>query len=146
MQQDATPAAIFPQVSGSLPQNKHIAKLLLQVSHKMLAFPAPLPVEELSGVSTPHRSPGSAYCWGQDYTDFVSIKVVLATATSKAETVFTSPLSHLLCGHITKLQTYKTTPSTLTVHSMGDKHSSLFPWDGVQSWKIRAVRDLSLNN
>lgn len=133
MQQDATPTDVFPQTCGPLPQNRHIAKLLLQASHKTLAFPTPLPVEELSRVSTPHHSPGSACCWGKDYTGFLSVKVVSATTTSKAETVFTSPLFHLLCGYITRLQTYRTAPSTLTLHSMGDKHSSVFPGDGVQS-------------
>lgn len=54
------------------------------------AFLAPLPFEELSRAVTAHGSPGSACCWGQDYTGFVSVEVVSGTTTSKAERVFTS--------------------------------------------------------
>lgn len=94
-------------------------KLLLQVSYRISAVSGPLLVEN---TPQPRLRP---LLWA-GLQRFFQGKTVSASTTSKAEGIFTSPLFHLLSGHITRLQTSRRAPRTLIIHSLGDKSRSLF--------------------
>lgn len=118
LQQDVTPADVFSQGCGCLPQNKYceIASTGVPANSCCPSSPA------CGKYSTPQ--PRLRHCCGQDFQGFVRVKqskTASASTSSKAVGIFTSPLSHSLSGHIRRLETARTAPRTLILHSLDEK-------------------------